>query len=213
MPGVTRRLRSGARLRDARPMLRPLLLTLLLAAPVAAQPAAPPTAPATRTPAEARKAELDRLFDALRTAPDTAGGQLVESRIRALWGQAVSPAAALLLRRGARNLQSNEPAEALEDFDAALTLEPGAAEPWLLRARALSRLGDRAAAARDIQEALRLEPRHFGALLVLSELQEESGDLGGALRSLDAALALHPKMPGGTERRRDLARRAEGDAL
>ena len=80
-------------------------------------------------------------------------------------------------------------------------------------ARALSRLGDRAAAARDIQEALRLEPRHFGALLVLSELQEESGDLGGALRSLDAALALHPKMPGGTERRRDLARRAEGDAL
>ena len=213
MPCAMPRLHSDGRLRDAHRMLRPLLLAFLLATPLAAQPAAPPAAPATRTPAEARRAELDRLFDALRTAPDTAGGQLVEARIRALWGQSISPAASLLLRRGARNLQANEPAEALEDFDAALTLEPSAAEPWLLRARALSLLGDRAAAARDIQEALRLEPRHFGALLTLSELQEDAGDLQGALRSLDAALALHPRLAGGTERRRDLARRAEGDAL
>lgn len=188
---------------------------LLLGSPLllAQAPATQPASPGTRTPAEARRAELDRLFEALRTAPDTAGGQLVETRIRALWSQAISPAAGLLLRRGVRNLQGGEPAEALEDFDAALVLEPGAAEPWILRARALSQLGDRAAAARDIQQALRLEPRHFGALLTLAELQEEAGDLQGALRSLDAALALHPKMPGGEERRRDLVRRAEGDAL
>ncbi|MGG5809927.1 hypothetical protein [Falsiroseomonas sp. CW058] len=186
-----------------------LLLLLLPPAPLAAQ--VPNTA--TRSPAEARRAELDRLFEALRTAPDTAGAQLVETRIRAVWGQAVSPAAGLLIRRGIRNLQGNEPGEALEDFDAALVLEPGAAEPWLLRARALSRLGEGAQAARDLQEALRLEPRHFGALLALSELQEEAGDLQGALRSLDAALALHPRMAGGEERRRELARRAEGDAL
>jgi tetratricopeptide (TPR) repeat protein len=194
-------------------MLRALLLVLpLLPLPALAQaPAAAPAGP--RNPVEARRAELDRLFEALRTAPDTGGAQLVESRIRAVWGQAVSPAAGLLLRRGARNLQSNEPAEALEDFDAALVLEPGAAEPWLLRARALARLGDPAAAARDLQEALRLEPRHFGALIALAELQEEAGDLTGALRSFDAALALHPKMPGGEERRRELARKAEGDAL
>jgi tetratricopeptide (TPR) repeat protein len=191
--------------------LAPLLLPAPLLAQAPAGPAAAPAAP--RNPVEARRAELDRLFEALRTAPDTSGAQLVEHRIRALWGQAVSPAAALLIRRGARNLQANEPAEALEDFDAALVLEPGAAEPWLLRARALGRLGDPAAAARDLQEALRLEPRHFGALLALAELQEEAGDLSGALRSFDAALALHPKMPGAEERRRELARKAEGDAL
>lgn len=191
-------------------MRRALLLIALLApAPLLAQPAGP----ATRSPAEARRIELDRLFEALRGAPDAAGGQLVEARIRTLWGQAVSPAAGLLLRRGMRNMQGNEAAEALEDFDAALVLEPGAAEPWLLRARALQRLGERTAAARDLQEALRLEPRHFGALLALSELQEEAGDLNGALRSLDAALALHPKLTGGEERRRELRRRAEGDAL
>jgi tetratricopeptide (TPR) repeat protein len=82
-----------------------------------------------------------------------------------------------------------------------------------MRARALAALGDPAAAARDIQEALRLEPRHFGALLQLSDLQAEAGNAQGALRSLDAALALHPRLPGGAEKRRELRRQAEGDAL
>jgi len=187
-----------------------VLLALSFAVPLAAQPAAAPSRP---NPAEARRAELDRLFEALKTAPDTQGGQLVESRIRAVWGQAASPATGLLLRRGMRNLQRNEAAEALEDFDAALVLDPAAPDGWLLRARAYGALGDRTAAARDLREALRLEPRHFGALLQLSELQQEAKDLPGALRSLDAALALHPKMPGGDARRRELARLAEGDAL
>jgi tetratricopeptide (TPR) repeat protein len=191
-----------------------LPLLLLLAAPAALHPLWAQPAPAPRAnPAEARRAELDRLFEALKSAPDAQGGQLVETRIRALWSQSVSPATGLLLRRGLRNLQGDEAAEALEDFDAALVLDPAAADAWLLRARAQARLGDRVAAAGDLREALRLEPRHFGALLQLSELQEEAGDLPGALRSLDAALALHPRMPGGTERRRELARRAEGDAL
>jgi len=188
---------------------RLLLLPLaLLAFAEPSQAQAPPQGAAAQ-----RQAELDRLFEALRTAPDQGGGQIVESRIRALWGQAVSPAAALLLRRGQRNLQAQETAEALEDFDAALLLEPESADAWMLRARAHANLGDRVAAARDLQQALRLEPRHFGALLQFAALQEESGDLRGALRSLDAALAVHPRLPGGDARRRDLVRRAEGEAL
>lgn len=190
------------------------LALLLLAAPAMAQAPTPAPAPAPqRTPAEARKAQLDQLFEALKSAPDTQGGQMVESRIRALWSRAISPAAGLLLQRGVRNIQANATADALEDFDAALVLEPDAAEGWLLRAQAYARLGDAAAAARDLREALRLEPRHFGALLQLSQLQEEQGDPRGALRSLDAALALHPKLPGGDQRRRDLVRRVEGVAL
>jgi tetratricopeptide (TPR) repeat protein len=202
-------------------MLRRAVLPLLLlpALALAQQPAppagggAPAAAPARPDAAATRKAELDRLFQALQDAPDTSGGQLVEARIRALWAREVSPAAQLLLRRGMRNLQGNAPDEALEDFDAALVLEPAAPDPWLLRARALAALGDRRAAARDIQEALRLEPRHFAALVQLSELQDEAGDAAGALRSFDAALALHPRMPGAEERRRELRRKAEGDAL
>jgi len=201
-------LHRSAGLPEHRDMIRSawLLLALLAPLPLAAQAPRP-------SPAEARRAELDRLFEALQTAPDSQGGQLVEARIRAVWGQAASPATGLLLRRGVRNLQRNEAGEALEDFDAALVLDPGAADGWLLRARALAALGDRAAAARDLREALRLEPRHFGALVQLSELQQEAGDLPGALRSFDAALALYPKLPGGEQRRRELFRAAEGDAL
>lgn len=186
-------------------MLRIALLLLLLA-PAALGQGRPPSP-------EQQRAELDRLFEALQSAPDTAGAQAVEMRIRGIWQGAISPSAGLLVRRGLRNLQGEEPAEALDDFDAAITLEPRAAEAWLLRARAYMRLGDRPAAARDLQEALRLEPRHFGALVALSELQEEAGDAPGALRSLEAALVLNPKMAGGGERLRDLRRRAEGDAL
>jgi tetratricopeptide (TPR) repeat protein len=196
-------------------LLLPLLPLLLLPGLALAQGAAPAApAPATRAdPAAARKAELDRLFEALKDAPDASGAQLVEARIRGLWARQISPAATLLMRRGLRNLQGNAADEALEDFDAALVLEPDAPDLWLLRSQALAALGDRRAAARDIQQALVLEPRHFIALVQLSRMQDEAGDAAGALRSFDAALALHPRMPGAEDRRRELQRKAEGDAL
>jgi tetratricopeptide (TPR) repeat protein len=208
-----------------RSRLPALLAWLVLAVPAAAQapPALPETrppprpapterTPTERNPAEARKAELDRAFEALRAAPDTDSAALVEHRIRQLWGQSGSPAAALLLRRGLRNIEARVPGEALEDFDAALVLDPGFAEAWYLRAQAHAQAGDAAAAARDLQEALRLEPRHWPSLISLSTLQEERGDAAAALRSLEAALAITPKVAGGAERLRELRRKAEGDA-
>jgi tetratricopeptide (TPR) repeat protein len=188
-----------------------LLLPLLLVPSFALAQGTPP--PGRPDAAAQRRAELDRLFEALKDAPDASGARMVEARIRAVWSQSISPAAALLLRRGVRNLNASEAAEALEDFDAALVLEPGAPDVWLMRAQALARLGDRAAAARDIQEALRLEPRHFGALVQLSEMLDEAGDAQGALRAFEAALALHPHLAGAEPRRRELRRKAEGEAL
>jgi len=185
-------------------MRRRGLFVLLLATPAAAQ--------APRG-AEARRAELDRAFATLRDAPDSAGAAVVEARIRALWAQAASPAVLLLLRRGLRNLEAEQPEEAVEDLDAALVLGPDNADAWHLRAQANARAGDRVAAASDLREALRLEPRHWGVLLTLSALQQERGDLAGALRSLDAALTINPKLAGAAERRRELRRKAEGDAL
>jgi tetratricopeptide (TPR) repeat protein len=170
----------------------------------------PPLSPAARA-ADARRAELDRAFEALRTAPDEVGAALVEARIRSLWAQSASPSVTLLLRRGARNVEAQLPAEALEDFDAAITLQQDFADAWFLRAQAHARAGDSAAAARDLQEALRLEPRHWMALLSLSALQDEAGNAMGALRTLEAALAINPRMPGGQERLREQRRKAEGD--
>lgn len=188
--------------------MRRLLLFLFL--PLVALAQVPAGSPPQRG-AEARAAELMRAFDALRAAPDEAGAALVEARIRMLWAQPVTPAVALLLRRGIRNLEAQLPAEAIEDFDAAITLGPEVAEAWLLRAQSLAGAGDAAAAARDLQEVLRLEPRHWAALLSLSALQEERGDAEAALRSLSAALAINPKLRGGEARLRELRRKAEGD--
>lgn len=216
-----------------RPMLTAVLVSAAAAGPAWAQaPGGPPGrppgqggappsphGPAANLPppgprgAEARRAELDKAFEALRTAPDEAGATLVEGRIRQLWGSAATPSVSLLMNRGMRNMQANQPGDALEDFDAALTLAPEFPEAWLLRAEAHSRTGDRFAAARDLQEALRLEPRHWIALLSLSALQDEAGDAAAALRSAEAALAINPKMPGGERRLRDLRRKAEGEEL
>ena len=197
-------------------MRRPLALLLLLPgfgllpAPGLAQ-APGPQRPAARA-AETRKAELDRAFEALRSAPDAAGASLVEAQIRTLWAQSASASVTLLLRRGARNLEARLPEEALEDFDAAITLQPDFAEAWYLRAQAYAQAGDNAAAARDLQEALRCEPRHWPALLSLATLQDGAGNPMGALRSLEAALAINPRMPGGEERLKEQRRKAEGDA-
>lgn len=179
---------------------------LLLPAAVQAQPRSPARAE------ESRRAEIDSLFEGLKTAPDDAIAGMMEGRIRALWVESASPATVLLMRRGARNLAARSFDEALEDFDAAITLAPRSAEAWHQRAQAQAAMGDAPAAARDLQEALRLEPRHFGALVTLSRLQEEAGDAEAALRSMEAAIALHPRLRGGAERLRELRRKAEGDA-
>lgn len=197
--------RRGAKLDGMRAAL--LALSLLAAVPALAQTAAPPPG----GPA-ARQAELDRLFALLAQAPDETAGAAVEARIRAVWAQAASPTVVLLMQRGQRNLQADADADAVEDFDAALVLQPDYAEAWLLRAAALSATGDNAAAARDVQQALVLEPRRFDALDLLARIQEQSGDVAGAIRSLQAAVAIHPKLGGGAERLRLLRQKVDGQA-
>ncbi|SHJ51217.1 TPR repeat-containing protein [Roseomonas rosea] len=173
----------------------------------------PPAVPLPRAgAAEQRRAELDRLLDALAQAPDEAAAAPVQARIQQLWAEGGTPAVGLLLRKGLRAMEANAVDEAVEDLDAAITLQPDFPESWVLRAQAQAAAGDRKAAAADLREALRLEPRHFGALLALAELQEDAGDAAGALRSLEAALKIHPRLPGGAQRRRELVRRARGDA-
>ncbi|MBP0443712.1 hypothetical protein J8J14_02880 [Roseomonas sp. SSH11] len=200
-----------------------LLLMLSGAAPaqVLPIPGAPGVAPAIPPPAvpmprpgaaEQRREELNRLMDALAKAPDETSAAPLQARIQQLWAEGGTPAVGLLLRKGLRAMEANALEEAVEDLDAAIVLQPDFAESWVLRAQAQAAAGDRRAAAADLREALRLEPRHFGALLALSQLQEEAGDSPGALRSLEAALRIHPQLPGGAQRRRELRRRAQGDA-
>lgn len=190
-------------------MRRTLLALLFLTQAAAAQPAAQPAAPAPAQP----QRDLDRAFEALRDAPDDRSAQMAEAAIRQLWGRQATAAVGLLLNRGIRNLRANQPDDALEDFDAAITLAPNLADAWHWRAQAYAQAGDRVAAAADLRESLRLDPRHFPALISLSRLQEEAGDYRGALLSHETVLAMHPRLAGGNERLRELLRKAEGEEM
>jgi tetratricopeptide (TPR) repeat protein len=162
--------------------------------------------------ADARHAELDRLFKALRAAPDETAAGMLEGRIRALWTQEASPAALLLLSRGEREMNADADDEAVQDFDAVLALEPEFAEGYNHRAAARAAAGDYAGAVRDIEETLKRDPRHFPALQGLSQIAEKQGNWRAALEAWQKALDIDPRTPGGLDRLELLQKKVEGQA-
>ena len=74
--------------------------------------------PKARPDAAARKAEIDSLLGALKVAPSEEAAGALENRIRQLWTESGSPAATLLMGRGAcATCPTTPPADARDDFD------------------------------------------------------------------------------------------------
>ena len=187
--------------------MRPLALALvLLASPAVAQQAAPP--PARPTHVET----LDRLLSMLKVAPDEQSATAVERAIQAQWLAQATPATKLLLMHGFTELTNNQPKDALDDFDAALDLQPELQEGWHGRAMARAQLGDMAGAERDLAETIKREPRQFAAFEDLSRVAEQRGDAKGAYQAWQKALELDPKASGGADRLKALKQKAFGEA-
>lgn len=198
---------DAAMMRTRSSSKRPLAGLIAAAALVGGTAVAQP-APATPTPAQT----LNRLFGLLAVAPDEQAAAAVEEAIQGQWIAEATPATKLLLMHGFKELTDSHPDEAMADFDASLDLQPDLPEGWHGRALARARLGDAAGAERDIEATMRLEPRQFAALEDLSHIAESAGDWKGAFAAWQQALLLDPKAPGGTDRLKDLRRRAFGDA-
>ena len=186
-------------------MIRAVAILLLLSAPAMAQDRDTPTRP---SPAQT----LDRLFGMLKVAPDESTAGAIEDSIQGQWIAEATPATKLLLLHGLHSLADNQANEALDDFDAALDLQPDLQEGWHGRASARAKLGDYAGAERDIEEVMKREPRQFRALEDLSTIAEQRGDWKGAYAAWSRAMDLDPKASGGAERLKDLKRRAFGEA-
>ena len=150
---------------------------------------------------------------ALKAAPNEAAAAALETQIRELWAKSGTPAVRLLLSRGARELESGAPGDALDSFDAALDLSPDLLDGWRGRAAARRALGDHGGAVRDLQELLRREPESFVAFQELSRVAESRGDWRAALVAWRKVLELDPQTPGGQVRLRNLQRRALGEQL
>jgi tetratricopeptide (TPR) repeat protein len=178
--------------------------------PVQSSPGQPPP---VQTPTEGRAALLDRLFATLKNAQSEEDAVALEAQIRAVWANQASPAVALLMQRGARDLAAGSFREAEADYDAAVTLAPDYAEAWRLRGVARFRLGENAAAIADMAEALKRDPRHFLALRNLSEIAEAQGDWKSALAAWERLLAIDPHTEGAGARLRDLRQHALGQSI
>ena len=164
-----------------------------------------------QTPPGERKAAAERLLDALKSAPSEQAAALVENHVVMLWIGEASPAVRLLLSRASREQQAGASQDAIEDFGAALALQPELAEAWRQRAEARLAAGDRAGATADLGEALKREPREFLALRNLAQIAEARGDWKAAFAAWNKLLAFDPKTPGGEYHLKELRRKAFGE--
>ncbi|MBV8092529.1 MAG: hypothetical protein JOY71_06950 [Acetobacteraceae bacterium] len=155
-------------------------------------------------------AALDKLFAELKAAPTEQDAAPIEAQIQGLWVQAGSPSARLLISRGLRELSAGANKDAIDDFGAALTLDPDLTEGYYRRAAARYAAGDTAGALHDLADTLKREPRHFDALRLLSNIAEARGDWRAAYGAWQRLLEIDPKARGGEQHFQYLQRRAYG---
>ena len=162
-------------------------------------------------PGNDKRAALDKLLGALKTAPSEEIAGPLEQQIRQLWLNSGTPAVTLLMSRGLREMNADAHDDAIEDFTDAITLDPNLAEAYHQRALARFASGDTPGAIADIQATLQREPHSFPAFETLAEIAEARKDWKGAYKAWQKVLELDPKTPGGQERLKDLRRHALGE--
>jgi tetratricopeptide (TPR) repeat protein len=137
---------------------------------------------------------LDRLFEALKVAPNDESAKYVENRIWAIWLASPSDTANLLMGRAKNAIDAQDFDLAIRLLNAIIDIKPDFAEAWNRRATVYFAKKDFSRALADIREALAREPRHFGALSGLGIILQELGDDRRALDVFRRALAIHPHL-------------------
>ena len=137
---------------------------------------------------------LDRLFAALKVAPDDESAKYVENRIWALWIATDSDTTTLLMSRVKSAVDGKNYDLAIKLLDAVIDIRPDFIEAWNRRATIYYTQKEFGRALADIHEVLAREPRHFGALSGLGIILQELGDEKHALDVFRRALAIHPHL-------------------
>jgi tetratricopeptide (TPR) repeat protein len=141
-----------------------------------------------------RAQNLDRLFEALKVAPDEESAKYVEGRIWAIWLASTSDTANLLMSRVKVAVDGEDYDLALKLLNTIIEIKPDFVEAWNRRATVYYAKKDFGRAISDISEVLAREPRHFGALSGLGIILQETGDDKHALEAFRRALAIHPHL-------------------
>lgn len=168
-------------------------------------------APGHAQSAPERRATVNRLLEALKAAPDGAAAGMLTLQIQQLWLNESTPAVALLMTRGLRELKANSNSDAIEDFGDAVTLDPTLAEAYLQRAIARYQAGDTNGAIADIEATLKQDPSHFTAYATLSQIAEGRKDWKGAYTAWQRFMQFDPQAENGADRLKELKRKAFGE--
>ena len=185
--------------------IAPALAIIAVAAalvPAAAQPVDPteqlkPVEPPTSLPRAQRgdrAQNLDRLFEALKLAPDDESAKFIENRIWAIWMASASDTANLLMGRAKTAVDGQDLDLAIKLLNAIIDIKPDFTEAWNRRATVYYAKKEFGRALADIRQVLAREPRHFGALSGLGIILQEVGDEKHALDAFRRALAVHPHL-------------------
>ena len=168
----------------------------VLAQAVNPEPLKPIEPPATlpRVQGGDKAQNLDRLFEALKVAPDDDSAKYVENRIWAIWVGSSSDTANLLMGRVKTAVDGKDLDLAIKLLNAIIDIKPDFVEAWNRRATVYYTKKDFGRALADIHEVLAREPRHFGALSGLGIIMQELGDEKRALDVFRRALAVHPRL-------------------
>ncbi len=100
-----------------------------------------------------------------------------------------------LVERGIARLGRKESDRAIEDFDAAIRLDPSSYHAHVNRGRARLAQGQYAPAIRDFDEALRLEPEDANALGLRATARRLLGEYPEAIADYDRAIRRDPGLP------------------
>ena len=98
---------------------------------------------------------LDRLFEALKVAPDDESAKYIENRIWAIWFASGSDTANLLMDRVKMAMEAKDTDLALKLLDAIIDIRPDFIEAWNRRATLYYMKKDFGAAIADIHECSR----------------------------------------------------------
>jgi tetratricopeptide (TPR) repeat protein len=187
-----------------------LVLPAVLATPAWAQSNRRFLEPPSNLPRIQGTVNLDRLFDALKVAPDGESAKYVENRIWAMWIATDSDTTTLLMSRVKAAVDAKDLDLGIKLLTAIIDIKPDYLEAWNRRATIYYMKKDFNDSLADIHEVLKREPRHFGALSGLGMIMQELGDDKHALEAFRRALAVHPRLERIPDLVKQLTEKVEG---
>jgi tetratricopeptide (TPR) repeat protein len=186
------------------------LLTAGLPAPAWAQSNRRFLEPPSNLPPVKGTVNLDRLFEALKAAPDGESAKYVENRIWSMWIATDSDTTTLLMSRVKAAVDAKDLDLGIKLLTAIINIKPDYIEAWNRRATVYYMKKDFDDSLADIHEVLKREPRHFGALSGLGMIMQEVGDDKHALEAFRRALAVHPHLERIPDLVKQLTEKVEG---